>query len=342
MTTNDDLFKDFDMPENPENPNNNLDYQDNSLENTLIDELSINDLLDNDDDDVTILQDFVGKQEPAKPAPDNTPSEEDDFVKKYNEEFGTNFKDKVELKQSLQNQTPAKVSALTEDQEKEYERNTATINALSDVLNKSSREILTMHHLSLKKQEMGEHFDIDIAKDEVKDKLDKWEDNGTLDFNANNLKSEIKSELQKLQDKNKGLEEIRDSEKIAEAEKKVGAIQNKIIDIFKKQSFFGIKPEKDVLNKVYADIVNNEFSKQLNQNPELLVELAIMHAYKSEIEKRALRPTADQGRKEVLDELIPNHQKSTTLNQARGGSTTKKLGGDELVDLFLFGNTAKQ
>ncbi len=341
MGENDDIFKDLAMPGTP------IDVKIDDGEDlnipTLIDNGNINSFLENDDDFIKIdgfnynsktntkIEKIDPLLEVEKP---NKEVVENDFIKEYNKKFGTSFKDELELKQAM-GKPVEKVSKLTPDQEQSFIENGKYISALENALSKSNYDILLMHNLGLEKNELGEHFDYDIAVDDIKERLNNWKNNGTLDFNANTVKEQIKSELGRLKDENKKLEDIKNSEQILKEKESEETIKNTLLDIFKEESFFGIKPEKEKINQVYNDIVSNSFSNTLSTNPKLLVELAMMYAYKEEINKRATRPTADLGRKEILDELIPNSSKNQSLNQSRGGNAIKKDNVYELSEFWL-------
>jgi len=340
MDANDDIFKDLGMPGAPIDVK--VDDGEDLDISTLIGNENIDSFLENDDyikidgfnydsKTNTKIEKIDPLLEVEKP---NKEVVENNFIKEYNKKFGTSFKDELELKQAM-GKPVEKVSKLTPDQEQSFIENGKYISALENALGKSNYDILLMHNLGLEKNELGEHFDYDMAVDDIKERLNNWKNNGTLDFNANTVKEQIKSELGRLKDENKKLEDIKNSEQILKEKENEETIKNTLLDIFKEESFFGIKPEKEKINQVYNDIVSNNFSNILSTDPKLLVELAMMYAYKEEINKRATRPTADLGRKEILDELIPNSSKNQSLNQSRGGNAIKKDNVYELSEFWL-------
>jgi len=347
-----DLFKDFTGDENPsgdepQNPNPGQN------QNVFDPQKQIQDFLSDDDDDVLIpgfnldpmtnqkkeFQDPLLADIEKKKVENQAPDNDDDFLKKYNEKFGTTFKDEQELKEAMKSNVPDKTVKLTAEQEQKFEKNNQVLQSLEAAERLGNRELLLLHHLGLEKQKMGEDFDREIAESEISEKLNSWDQNGTLEFNASELRKKLNGEISKIKTENDELNKIKTSEIEKVEKEKLDAIQKEIIDIYKSQDFFGIKLEKDVMNKIYNSIVTNEFSERLNSNPKLMIQLAIMDAYKEEISKRSTRPTADYGRKEVLDELIPNSSKQG-LNQARGGIESK--GNNlSLVDSLLYNGAAK-
>jgi hypothetical protein len=340
MDVNDDIFKDLGTQGNLIDVE--VDNEEDLNISTFVDNSNISSFLENDNnikiDGLNYDAKTNTKIEKIDPLLEieksNKEVAENDFIKEYNKKFGTSFKDELELKQAMEKPVE-KVSKLTPEQEQSFIENGKYISALENALSKSNYDILLMHNLGLEKNELGEHFDYDMAVEDIKERLNNWKNNGTLDFNANTVKDQIKSELDRLKDENKKLESIKNSEQILKEKENEEMIKNTLLDIFKEESFFGIKPEKEKINQVYNDIVSNSFSNTLSTNPKLLVELAMMYAYKEEINKRTTRPTADLGRKEILDELIPNSSKNQGLNQSRGGNTIKKDTVNGLSEFWL-------
>jgi hypothetical protein len=146
----------------------------------------------------------------------------------------------------------------------------------------------------------SEEFNIDVDA-EAERFVD---DPAFAEIYANNVRREVKEGIlkQKQEEKDGVTKEI-DSAYNSKVTENKSNLQASLTKIYK-EGFAGQKFTQEELNVVYKNVISGNFSKQVKDNPDALIELALIQAYKEKIlGKTAGGPTYGEGVKAAVDAL---------------------------------------
>ena len=217
-------------------------------------------------------------------------------LKELNEKLGTNFEDLKDLREAI-NQTENKtvVDDIQEDQQ--------FVNYFEAVLRYGDKDVVMEDKKMLIQQKGVE----DLKNPEVQARLDEevllLEENGSLEFAARSIRSDIRNILDKKKAKintfNENQKQTLEQQQKAFKDK----VQESINTIFKAGTFLGIKPSKEDLLNAYTDVTKNKHIDHLRANPNEAVEYVLFKKYKQEIAKKLGKPDFKAGVKNTLENL---------------------------------------
>lgn len=242
-------------------------------------------------------------------------SDEDlaDFNKKLNKDFSS----VEELKSYLNKEDHKEVEKESENKLEVIESRMDYISPLLDP-NVTNDESLVRKELETVAINEGK----DLADEEVQfdldDKIQRIKDAYQMDIRANSIRKELKSMYDKFKVDADGIkaQKAQEEKQLLATEKE--ATMNAFAEIFKQESFFGIKPEKEVIQKAYKDANSGEFINKLKTDKNLLAKLAMIDAYGDQIQKLASTGlTYSDGVKSVHEEF------NLTQKQSSGNTIAK-------------------
>lgn len=177
--------------------------------------------------------------------------------------------------------------------------------------------------------------DIEEFKETLNEKLDSWDEAGSLLPNAQILKTKLKE----YRDLNKNIVDNYNQQKKQEEEKNKEVQTEKIQSAFNKhfedKTFMGVSLTKDLLLNAYKKIDEGNFIEMIQKNPDLQVKLALFLETQELIQKRSEQPTKSDGIREVLDELKPGTSKTKNLSRSKKTTTTVRNHGDDFISAWL-------
>jgi hypothetical protein len=274
-----------------------------------------------------------------KDAEETKKDDEEDFdLKSFNEKLGKDFKSTKELKDFLDGKenTPSKEEEDTE--QVEYEKAQSTIEVYDPILKSSDEDLMRKEYEAVAMNAGKDLSDLDV-QEEIEDKIQEMVENGTLDLRARQLREDItKSVLAPAINKKKEIETQRTEREAAAQAAEKQNLQDALAEIFNSESFYGLKPDKETVAKVYQKINNGEFQKTL-QDKKTVAELAMLHEYKEEIYKKASGLTYSDGLKSVLDDFKGKKEEkgSTAITRAqRKGSSGGSDATQGLIASMLY------
>lgn len=243
------------------------------------------------------------------------------FNKKLNKEFKTT----QELKDFLNKGDEAVVS-VTEDQE--YDKAQGKLEMYEPLLELGHEELMRKEFETIAVQKNKDLNDEDVQED-IEEQLEKLRDTNQMDLRAERLRDILRNKIIEPAKAEKAkIEQARTQRQADQEKSSAEETQNALAEIFNNKNFFGLKPDRETVNKVYQDIKTGKILEDLKSDKKLLAEVAMMRAYKEQIYKKASGLTYNDGMKAILDDYKTQSSKqgsSITKAQKRGSST----GGDE-------------
>lgn len=263
----------------------------------------------------------LGENQEEKPTPDQTQQkQEDPELERLNKALETDYKSIEDLKKALRGEEPAPTAdqeALTAQEKEIFEKNNDVINYFAKQKEKPAEELVFEHLKSIHKKKNNDQFSED-DEEELNDKISIMDTNGTLDLYADNLRTKIDNAVDKLTRQNSEIQnkqqEFVDKKNIAFK----NTLQDSFVDIASKDSFYGVKVEKDDIKETYNDIITGKFYKDVENNPKLIVELAMFKKYKDIIQSKTSGPSYSDGVKDIVSE-IRGKKDDVRTTQARSG-----------------------
>lgn len=183
----------------------------------------------------------------------------------------------------------------------------------------------------------SEEFNIDVDAESERF----IDDPAFAEIYANNVRREVKEGIlkSKQEEKDGVTKEINSAytSKITENKTNLQASLTKIY----KEGFAGQKFSQEELNHVYKNVISGNFSKQVKDNPDALIELALIQAYKEKIlGKTNGGPTYGEGVKAAVDALRGKEATRSPLGVAidKSGSANSRTGAytrdwSDIVDM---------
>lgn len=255
--------------------------------------------------------------EPGEEAAEDTFDADD--LAMFNKKLDKNFKDVEELKAFLDggDKKDAEKSNVNELEQAEN-----VINHLAPLLDRSvtNDETLMRKEYETIAINSGKDITDEDVQFEIDEQIEKLRDSMTLDLRAENLRKE----LSRVYNESKSTKDRIAAEKVASEAKfkqtETEATQNAFAEIFGREDFFGIKPDRVKLQEAYKKVNSGEFLNRLKSDKKMLAKLAMIDVYENEIHKKASSGlTYSDGIKAVRDEFKSVKEKSsgTTLTNAQ-------------------------
>lgn len=242
----------------------------------------------------------------------------------FNKKLGKDFNDVEELKKFL-NEGDKKDAQVGNKNELEVAENViAHLGPLLDRSRTSDEDLLRREFETIAANAGQDLTDEDVQY-EIDEKIEKLRDTNQVDLRANALRQD----LLKVYNEHKGKKDKIEAEKVAreaaDRQAETEALQNAFAEIARRDSFFGIKPEKDIIREAYKKVNSGEYIKHLQSDKNALAKLAVIEAYEEQIHKKASSGlTYSDGIKAIRDEFKGVKEKSSGLNltnaQKRGSA----------------------
>lgn len=279
---------------------------------------------------------------------------QDDNQQNQDSEEGFNFKDEIVEKYSGQGkdekQTIEQAMQLLKEQgfnvEKpdnnspdhqenlEFERITGQINYAKDFLNKSDDEVIkekVYTDLSKKYSDFGkgnligsEEFNDDVEMELEQISASSVQKKMYADNIRNNVSSFLKGQ-EKAKEQIIQNREDRNMKAIAEKRRNLqSSIQN-----ISKSKFLGLDVNPEQAQEVYNDITSGNFTKTINENPDLVAKFAFFIKNLESIENNLSGATYGEGVKATVDAIRGNKAQQSrspihqALSNAQGGNVDK-------------------
>lgn len=244
--------------------------------------------------------------------------DEDDLAM-FNKKLDKNFKDVEELKAFLDGGDKKDAEKSNVD---ELEQAENVINHLAPLLDRSvtNDETLMRKEYETIAINSGKDITDEDVQFDIDEQIEKLKDSMTLDLRAENLRKE----LSRVYNDSKSTKDRIAADKVASEAKmkqtETEETQNAFADIFNREDFFGIKPDKAKLQEAYKKVNSGEFLNRLKTDKKVLAKLAMIEAYENEIHKKASSGlTYSDGIKAVRDEFksVKETSSARTLTNAQ-------------------------
>lgn len=279
------------------------------------------------------------EEEPEKSEEEGDADFTDQDLADFNKKLGKDFGDVEELKNFL-NQGDKKETDKKDVDDLESAEN--VLNYIGPLLdpNQTSDEDLLRREFETIAVNSGEDINDEDTQFDIDEKIEKIKDSYQLDIRANSLRSE----LRKVYDQNKSKKENIVSQREAQEAEKQQAdkseVQDAFASIYKRDSFFGIKPEKERIQAAYKQVNSGDFLKKLQSDKQALAKLAMIDAYENEIHKKASSGlTYSDGIKAVRDEFksVKETNSGNTIAKAqkRGSAASNSGDGSALISSLI-------
>lgn len=297
--------------ENEEEQNEN-DFLEKMKDSMSIESTSDNQN-ENDDDDSNEDDDNDDDQEEDDDDNENLfnlseEEEEDDDddlgidLESFNKKFDKDFKSKKELLDFIKKDEGK--SKFDED-EKILKDSESTIAFFEEFLDLNDLDLMRKQFEALAIQEGKDINDDDVSL-EVEEKLQELQDSYNLSKEASNLRRNIQKKVDEAYVSKKEIESKRTQEKERVTKERTEKIENALANMNSAKNFYGVDVSKKEITQVYKNIMKGDFIKQLEDNPELLAETAMLVAMKEKIHEKSTGLSYSDGIKSVLE----NYEKS--------------------------------
>jgi len=268
--------------------------------------------------------------------------DEDIDIDKINKITNRDFKSVDEIKKFFGEKEKAAAEpekpVITPEEQSQYETYKKQIDFLNGAVAKKNYDLVLENKLSNFKQENGRDADEDEI-DEIKSDLEEYKRVGPLDMQADNVRNKLKEHIQKRQEYVQSLDKRQSDYK----QQKIKANQEKLVDNFKgiysnKDNFYGLDLKPDDIKEAYNDVVSGNFFKQIENDPKLTAELAILIKKRSELRERTSGAGFGDGVKKVMNELADGKGNSSSGNRivkSANGTSGKYKGKGNLISDFV-------
>ena len=270
---------------------------------------------------------FEEKKEEEEEEDDEEFTDED--LASLNKKLNKNFQTTQELKDFL-SKGEEKKETNTEDED--YQKAVNTLSWYEPIM-KLNDEDLLREDFKARYSRSGKDLNDQDVQDEIEDKIEEMIDARTLSLHAANLRKDIQSQvIDKFEKQKQEIEKAREERKAAQELSEKEEIKNALADIYNKENFYGVKPDKKTIAKVYESVRSGDFLKTLQSDKKAVAELAMMMEYKETIYKKSSGLNYNDGMAAVLNDF--KAKKDRTGNapivgaQKRGsvGSSDKSQG----------------
>lgn len=326
-----------------------LDPNDDSQYNTM-DLDSISETMDTNqlEDDQNFMDQFVENkpeviQEEEKPKDENVQEEEQDDaqeeeqddedkeeltldelsddvsqsekaeLEELNSKFGTDFKDIKSFKDSLHREK-------NDEQAEQIDRKRNLLGYYKDVMKRDSRSILIEDEKAKAAQE-GKDVKDEAVLDLINEKLDTLEDNGTLDYAARTILSELANLTDKLES---DIDTFDQSKKQTEEDRitdKKEAVEKAVLEMYNQKDYYGLQLEKKAYLDAYRKVTKGELVKIIENDPRIAVELQLFLDNRKNLSSLNNSASYNDGIRDTFDaikgkstksiEAVRNDKKST-------------------------------
>jgi len=272
-------------------------------------------------------------KEPAKPIQKTNEPVKEIELDSLNKTLGTNFKTLEEAKQSFKTDiSPQLEESISEDQIQTYDKNSKMIDYFKKSLSGEPKDLVYESLKAKYRAANNNEFD-DYAKNEIDNKIEVMESNGTLDLNADNIRNKVENAIDRLLGENRTIDSKRNEIAQNKQNKLRDTLQGHFTTHMQQGKFYGATLEKEKVRAAYESITSGEIFKEIENNPQFVTELALFRQYKDVISEMSKKPGYSDGVKDIFAEIKGNNPKDVKTAQVR--RTHGNNGSNDLKSRFL-------
>lgn len=275
----------------------------------------------------------IDKKQTEKKEEASAPSENQIELDALNKTFDTDFKTLEEAKAAIKKpvEQAQEVQDIAPEKIQKYEKNNEFIQYLEKQKLKTDRQKAYDHLESKMKRENGGKFDEDDAYS-LNEKLDNMENNGGLYSLSEVIGNKIDNAIANLKNENQSI----DSEKNQIQETKNQAVkktlQSHLQERLTGKDFYGVALDPAVTKSAYDSIVTGKIFKDIENNPQVLTDVALFLQTKEIMSKVSSKATYSDGVKAVMSEIVGSKEDVRTTQVKSNPSVA---GSDSLRNRFL-------
>lgn len=231
-------------------------------------------------------------------------SEEQKDIDDLNKRFGTDYKDMKSFEEKFKKEEGK------DEEATKMETTQKIVGYLENLLKADDKEIL-YQDLRIAAHNKG----LDVTDPDLdagfKAEVDEAEANGTLKYVSRALRTEANAKLEK------NVSELTryNESKVQTAEQKASEaaenLKQATTKIYQKGKFYGLEVSQDQHMNAYRDASNKTLIKEMEANPELLVEMTLLWANREGIAKISDSPSYSAGVKATFDAIKGQKSKHT-------------------------------
>jgi hypothetical protein len=245
----------------------------------------------------------------------------DEDLAEFNKKLNKNFDSVEELKKFLGESDKKETEEKTVDELETAQNTMDYLTPLLDRAQTSDEDLLRREYETIAINEGKDITDEDVRY-EIDEKIETLRDTHQIDLRANTLRAELSRIYSESQQTKTRIEAEKAAQEAQLKQTEKEQMMNAFADISKRDSFFGIKPEKEVIREAYKKVNSGEFLKRLQSDKNTLAKLAMIDAYEKEIHKKASSGlTYSDGLKATYDEFKGVKDKSSGLGITKAQKT---------------------
>ncbi len=249
-------------------------------------------------------------------------------LESLNKMLGTDFKTLEEARAKVNGTEETKekleddnIEELPEEDIKRFEKNSQLIEYFQKQRKAPSRDKVFEDMKEKYRRANNNEFD-EYAQQNIEDKIDRMEENGTLELNAENIDNKIDNAINKLSSDNNAITQKKQAIIEKQNNKLKSTLQGHFNDYYQK-GFLGIKPDKEKVKQAYSNIVSGKIFKDIENDPNLVTKLAMFMEYESVLASKTNGPSYSDGVRDVASEIIGNKSDARSTRVRSTGVTNK-------------------
>lgn len=246
-------------------------------------------------------------------------------LKRLNAELGTDFKSKNDLKQAIQKNDPV-VNAADQMQTDRQE----AVNYYNAVIAANDRDKV-LANKRVTAQQKGVDTSTPEFKEALEAEVDTLEANGVLKSIAEMVQSNTISQRDRMQGEMDAYTTSKQASADQVAQEKKDKLFSAANDIYKKESFYGLKVEQKDIVSAYKTVSDNKLVDQINSDDNLAIEVALFIANRGNFDAVSKQPSYSEGVNAVFNKV-----KGTQTNASSKSGNTRNSNNHESNHISAF------